>query len=91
MPQSKLIDLHMHSTYSDGQLAPGELVKLAAGRGLAAVALSDHDCLDGVGEYGEAAAAAGLETVSAVELSCIHRARFRFSAQQAIGINKGER
>ena len=75
MPQSKLIDLHMHSTYSDGQLTPGELVKLAAGRGLAAVALSDHDCLDGVREYGEEAAAAGLETISAVELSCIHRGR----------------
>jgi len=75
MPQPKLIDLHMHSTYSDGQLTPGELVKLAAGRGLAAVALSDHDCLDGVREYGEAAAAAGVETVSAVELSCIHRGR----------------
>jgi hypothetical protein len=40
-----------------------------------AVALADHDCLDGVGEYREAAQKAGLETISAVELSCIHRGR----------------
>jgi predicted metal-dependent phosphoesterase TrpH len=75
MSKQKLIDLHMHSTYSDGQLTPNQLVGLAAERGLVAVALADHDCLDGVREYGSAAAEAGLETVSAVELSCIHRGR----------------
>jgi len=75
MAQTKLIDLHMHSTYSDGHLTPGELVNLAVGSGLAAVALADHDCLDGVPEYRAAAAQAGIETITAVELSCIHRGR----------------
>jgi len=75
MPEEKLIDLHMHSTYSDGQLTPGELIDIASRRGLAAVALADHDCLDGVPEFAQAATKAGLESVSAVELSCIHRGR----------------
>jgi predicted metal-dependent phosphoesterase TrpH len=75
MHQEKLIDLHMHSTYSDGQLTPRQLVDIAAERRLAAVALADHDCLDGVHEFVEAASAAGLESISAVELSCIHRGR----------------
>lgn len=75
MSRPKRIDLHMHSTYSDGQLAPQELVKLASELGLAAVALADHDCVDGVPEYGMAAKSAGIESVSAVELSCIHRGR----------------
>ena len=75
MTKTKLIDLHMHSTYSDGRLAPGELIDLAAERGLAAVALADHDCLDGVPEYRAAATRAGIESITAVELSCIHRGR----------------
>jgi predicted metal-dependent phosphoesterase TrpH len=75
MREEKLVDLHMHSTYSDGELTPAELVKIAAGKALSAIALADHDCLDGIGEYREAAAEAGLESISAVELSCIHRGR----------------
>ena len=75
MQQPKLVDLHMHSTYSDGQLEPAALIDLAVRKGLAAVALADHDCLDGVPEYEEAAEIVGLETVSALELSCIHRGR----------------
>lgn len=75
MLQEKLIDLHMHSTYSDGQLPPAELVNMAVEKGLAAIALADHDCLDGVGEYVEAANKAGLESIAGVELSCIYRGR----------------
>jgi predicted metal-dependent phosphoesterase TrpH len=75
MSQQKLIDLHMHSTFSDGQLTPAELVEIAAECGLAAVALADHDCLDGVPEYVAAAKKAGLESITAVELSCIHGGR----------------
>jgi predicted metal-dependent phosphoesterase TrpH len=75
MHQEKLVDLHMHSTYSDGQLTPAELIEIAAKRGLAAVALADHDCVDGVDEYVDAATKAGMESISAVELSCVHRGR----------------
>jgi hypothetical protein len=48
-------DLHTHSAYSDGRLTPTELVERAAGRGLEVLALTDHDCTDGVAEALEAA------------------------------------
>jgi predicted metal-dependent phosphoesterase TrpH len=64
-------DLHTHSTRSDGTLAPEEVVALAAERGLAGIALTDHDTTDGV-EQARAAAAAqghGLAVLTGVELS----------------------
>lgn len=45
-----MIDLHTHSTYSDGSLTPREIVGTAVEAGLTAVALTDHDCMDGVEE-----------------------------------------
>lgn len=48
-------DLHTHSTYSDGRLTPTELVERAVGKGLKALALTDHDCVDGIAEAQEAA------------------------------------
>ena len=44
----KSIDLHVHSTYSDGTLTPSELVKKAFSINLAAMALTDHDTIDGI-------------------------------------------
>ena len=64
-----LIDLHTHSTASDGSLTPGELVALAAQKGLAAVALTDHDTLDGLPEARETGARCGVDVVPGVELS----------------------
>ena len=43
-----IVDLHTHSTASDGQYTPSQLVRLAAARGLEALALTDHDTLDGL-------------------------------------------
>lgn len=51
------IDLHTHSTKSDGTLTPTQLVRYAARKGLSAIALTDHDTIDGVGEAIQAAAA----------------------------------
>jgi hypothetical protein len=48
-------DLHTHSTYSDGSLTPTELIERAVGRGLEVLALTDHDCADGIAEAMEAA------------------------------------
>jgi len=48
-------DLHTHSTYSDGRLTPTELVERAASKGLEALALTDHDCIDGIAEAQAAA------------------------------------
>jgi predicted metal-dependent phosphoesterase TrpH len=64
------IDLHMHSTYSDGVHAPRALVELAVTKKVAAIALCDHDSLDGFAELDAAARAAGVEAITGVELSC---------------------
>jgi 3',5'-nucleoside bisphosphate phosphatase len=62
-------DLHLHTTCSDGTLAPGEVVRLARRRGLQAVALTDHDSIDGLEEAREVGRAEGVEVMSGVELS----------------------
>jgi predicted metal-dependent phosphoesterase TrpH len=64
-----LIDLHLHSNYSDGVRTPGELVTMASGLGLKAIALADHDTVDGIDEALAAGAACGLEVLPALELS----------------------
>jgi predicted metal-dependent phosphoesterase TrpH len=48
-------DLHTHSTYSDGRLTPTELIEQAVSKGLKVLALTDHDCIDGIAEAQEAA------------------------------------
>lgn len=63
------IDLHIHSTASDGTCTPAEIAALAARQGLAAVALTDHDTVLGYPELARAAAALGLETVPGIEIS----------------------
>lgn len=65
----KLIDLHTHSTASDGTDSPSELVAKAAGQGLAALALTDHDTARGLDEAEEAAKAKGIEFIRGCELS----------------------
>ncbi|HWG89812.1 MAG TPA: PHP domain-containing protein [Candidatus Thermoplasmatota archaeon] len=65
----RLVDLHAHSTASDGSLTPRDLVRLAKHQGLSALALTDHDTLDGLEAAQDAAAAEGLELVPGVELA----------------------
>lgn len=61
-------DLHTHSTASDGQYTPSELVWLAQSRGIEVLALTDHDTLDGLEEAVQAGNALGLRVVPGVEL-----------------------
>ena len=63
------IDLHTHSTASDGSDRPGLLVRNAVRAGLSAVALTDHDTVSGLEEASAAARSAGLRFVPGVELS----------------------
>ncbi len=63
------VDLHSHSTYSDGTLTPAELVHEADRRGVRVLGLTDHDTLDGLAEADAEAARLGLELVPGVELS----------------------
>ena len=64
-----MIDLHTHSTFSDGTLTPTQLVELAAQVGLSAVALTDHDTVAGVQEGIDAAASRNVIFIPGVELS----------------------
>ncbi|WP_224982139.1 PHP domain-containing protein [Geomonas agri] len=65
----ELVDLHLHSTFSDGVRTPSELVAMAKGLGLKAIALADHDTVDGIDEALAAGAAAGVEVLPALEFS----------------------
>lgn len=65
----KYIDLHTHSLRSDGSLTPAGVVRAAKDAGLAAIALSDHDSVDGVEEAVEEGRRLGVEVIPAVELS----------------------
>jgi predicted metal-dependent phosphoesterase TrpH len=67
------IDLHSHSRYSDGELTPAALVARARERGVTALALTDHDSVQGVAEARAAAQEHGLELIPALELSAIWR------------------
>jgi 3',5'-nucleoside bisphosphate phosphatase len=64
-----LVDLHMHSTFSDGVRTPTELINMASELGLKAIALADHDTVDGIDEALAAGAACGLEVLPALEFS----------------------
>jgi predicted metal-dependent phosphoesterase TrpH len=68
-----MLDLQAHSTVSDGQLDPADVARAAAEAGVTVMSLTDHDAVAGVRAAGEAAAAAGIENVPAVEMSCVHR------------------
>jgi len=67
------VDLHLHSRYSDGLHSPGELVRMAAEKGLRAIALTDHDSVDGIDEALAAGERFGVEVLPAVELSVAFR------------------
>jgi len=71
----KWIDLHTHSTYSDGASTPAGLVAEARAAGLAAIALTDHDTCDGLGEFVAAGREQGIETMPGVEVSVEYNSR----------------
>lgn len=64
-----LIDLHTHSTASDGSFSPTEVVRLARDAGLRALALTDHDTIEGLDEAIAAGAELGVEVIPGVEIS----------------------
>jgi len=63
------VDLHVHSTASDGVLSPSELVLAANKLGLCGLALTDHDTVQGLDEFMETGAREGLDTLSGIEIS----------------------
>lgn len=70
-----MIDLHTHTTASDGALAPGALVERAHELGIRTLAVTDHDTLAGVPAAAAAAAARGMEFLPGIEITAVHRGR----------------
>lgn len=83
-----IADLHTHSTASDGQYTPSELVRLAKAHGLEALALTDHDTIDGLDEAVRTGEALGLRVLRGVELSAreyrsLHILGYNFSTERS--------
>jgi predicted metal-dependent phosphoesterase TrpH len=71
----RFVDLHTHSTASDGTLPPEQVIEAAARCGLAALALTDHDTIDGVRAARQAAERVGIRVIAGVELSAFDEER----------------
>ncbi len=69
------VDLHVHTTHSDGAYTPVQVVDLARRAGLAALAVTDHDTLGGVPAARDAAVGTGVEIVAGVEITTEYRQR----------------
>ncbi|MCH8038954.1 MAG: PHP domain-containing protein [Nitrospinae bacterium] len=63
------IDLHLHTTYSDGSVPPAEVVSLAHKASVTALAITDHDIVDGIPEALEAGTQLGVEVIPGIEIS----------------------
>ncbi|MEA5463663.1 PHP domain-containing protein [Leptothoe sp. PORK10 BA2] len=70
-----MLELHCHTTFSDGSLTPQQLVNRAVAKGVKALAITDHDTISGWEEARSAAAPHGLEIVPGIELSTTYNGR----------------
>lgn len=67
------VDLHLHSTYSDGTLSPSDLVERAVKYGLRCIALTDHDTVEGINELRDQGRKNNMPVLSGLEVSATHR------------------
>ena len=70
-----MIDLHTHTTASDGRCTPAELVDRAVTAGVTVLGVADHDTMDGVAGVQAAAARRGVEVVPGIEITAVESAR----------------
>lgn len=68
-PVAGFADLHLHTLFSDGTFTPEELAQRGAQLGLVAMALTDHDTVEGCARMGQACQSLGLEFISGTELT----------------------
>jgi 3',5'-nucleoside bisphosphate phosphatase len=74
-PRPALVDLHLHTTASDGRCSPLELVEQAAAAGLAVMAVTDHDTTASVGEVRMLVAERGIEAIAGIEVTAVEDGR----------------
>ncbi|OPY85036.1 MAG: hypothetical protein A4E72_02047 [Syntrophus sp. PtaU1.Bin208] len=67
-----MIDLHCHTTASDGLVSPADIIRMAAKEGVAIIAIADHDTVEGLDEAAQAAQQEGIRFLPAIELSVSH-------------------
>jgi predicted metal-dependent phosphoesterase TrpH len=65
-----MVDLHLHTNYSDGTLTPAKLVERAAKKGINIISVTDHDGINGIPEALEAGKKYGIRVIPGIELSC---------------------
>lgn len=70
-----MIDLHLHTTASDGRLSPAQLVARAKSSGLTTISVTDHDTVAAIAEATEAANAAGIRVVTGIEITAVDEGR----------------
>ncbi|MDQ0200817.1 PHP domain-containing protein [Neobacillus ginsengisoli] len=68
-------DLHLHTTASDGSFSPSEVVKMAAKKGLASIAIADHDTTDGIKEALQTAKTLNITVIPGIELSTKYKGK----------------
>jgi predicted metal-dependent phosphoesterase TrpH len=74
-PMSVTVDLHLHTTASDGRCHPEELVHLAFAAGIRVMSVTDHDTRAGEPAARDAAAALGMEFISGIEITSVHEGK----------------
>ncbi|MFH1459984.1 MAG: PHP domain-containing protein [Candidatus Omnitrophota bacterium] len=67
----EFIDLHVHTNFSDSSFSPEEVVAYALKKKIRAIAITDHDCVDGIAPALEAAASSELEIIPGIELTAV--------------------
>ncbi|TGP43668.1 PHP domain-containing protein [bacterium M00.F.Ca.ET.230.01.1.1] len=77
------IDMHCHSTRSDGTFSPSEVVQKAHEKGVKVLSLSDHDTVLGILEASQTADSLGMTLIHGVEISCRHRVMGGYSKKPA--------
>jgi predicted metal-dependent phosphoesterase TrpH len=70
-----VIDLHLHSTASDGRLRPAELVRQSLAAGLTVISITDHDTVGGLEEARRSANEVGIRLINGIEITAIERGR----------------
>ena len=66
------VDLHLHTTASDGVLSPSDIVRYAKAKGLQAIAITDHDTIEGCEEGLSEGERIGFEVIPGIEISAEH-------------------